>query len=344
MKQNWWKWACILLLVYTFSAGLFIPMAPGIIRVNPGIFSTGTAPFTLQVTGFNTRFLTYKSSLKAWLHHENSNICASSIRVKDEHHLELDFPQTLPSGQPVFDLHINNDGDGTLIMDNAITTTDTAISSLAQQCDVNVKATHENYFAFPFRYILYESIRNLFFHVPMWFAMIALVGWAVWCSIRFLSTSNLLYDTKAAEAVNTGLVFGLLGLITGSLWARVTWGQWWVDDVKLNGTAITMLAYLAYIVLRNAIVDEQKRARLAAVYSIFAFAMMIVLIGVLPRLQNTDSLHPGNGGNPAFSSYDLDNKLRMVFYAAVFGWILLGFWIYTLRVRIRHLYEKSELY
>ena len=66
----------------------------------------------------------------------------------------------------------------------------------------------------------------------------------------------------------------------------------------------------------------------------------MVLIGLLPRLQGTDSLHPGNGGNPAFSKYDLDNSLRPVFYSAVLGWILLGFWIYSIRVRIRNMEEK----
>jgi heme exporter protein C len=62
---------------------------------------------------------------------------------------------------------------------------------------------------------------------------------------------------------------------------------------------------------------------------------MIVFIGILPRM--TDSLHPGNGGNPAFGSYDLDNGMRLVFYPAVIGWILMGWWIATLRVRLDRL-------
>ncbi|HLG02420.1 MAG TPA: cytochrome c biogenesis protein CcsA, partial [Bacteroidia bacterium] len=194
-------------------------------------------------------------------------------------------------------------------------------------------------FAFPFRYILYESIRNLFFHVPMWFTMIALLTWALWNNFRYLRTFNLKYDEVANQAVNIALVFGVLGLVTGSLWARATWGAWWVDDVKLNGTAITMLSYFAFVILRNAMDDEQKRARVTAIYSIFAYVMMLMLIGLLPRLQGNDSLHPGNGGNPAFSSYDLDHTLRPVFYSAVFGWGLLGFWMLQLKMRLRRLQE-----
>ena len=175
----------------------------------------------------------------------------------------------------------------------------------------------------------------------MWFAMIALLTWAIVNNFRYLRGFDLKYDAMANQAVNTALLFGLLGLITGSVWARATWGAWWVDDVKLNGTAITMLAYLAYFVLRNSMDDEQKRARVSAIYSIFAYVMMIVLIGILPRLQTSDSLHPGNGGNPAFSNYDLDNSLRPVFYSAVSGWILLSFWIYSLRLRIHKLQAKN---
>jgi heme exporter protein C len=92
---------------------------------------------------------------------------------------------------------------------------------------------------------------------------------------------------------------------------------------------------LAYAVLRGNTQEEQKRARLAAVYNIFAFVMMVVLIFLLPRMY--DSLHPGNGGNPAFNQYDLDGNMRLVFYPAVLGFILLGLWIFTLKLRIRKL-------
>jgi len=83
-----------------------------------------------------------------------------------------------------------------------------------------------------------------------------------------------------------------------------------------------------------------QRARIGAVYNIFAFAAFIPLIFILPRL--TDSLHPGNGGNPGFNAYDLDNGLRVVFYPAIIGWTLLGAWISTIRIRFRRLERKFE--
>lgn len=183
--------------------------------------------------------------------------------------------------------------------------------------------------------ILHESIRNLFFHVTMWFAMLIMMSSSLIYGIRYLSTNNIDFDIKAEQCAITGIFLGILGLTTGSIWAKYTWGAWWVNDAKLNGAAAAMLVYLAYIVLRGSVEDEFKRARLASVYGIFAFTLMLVFIMVLPRL--TDSLHPGNGGNPGFSSYDLDNNMRKVFYPAVIAWSLLAAWITEIRVRIKRI-------
>ena len=188
--------------------------------------------------------------------------------------------------------------------------------------------------------ILHETIRNLFFHVTMWFAMIILMMASLVYGIRYLSTNNIDFDRKASETALVGIFLGILGLITGSIWAKNTWGAWWVNDAKLNGAAATMLVYFAYMILRGSMDDEHRRARIAAVYSIFAFTLMLVFIMILPRL--TDSLHPGNGGNPGFGKYDLDNHMRMVFYPAVIGWTLLSVWIAEIRIRIKRLKDEQE--
>ena len=185
--------------------------------------------------------------------------------------------------------------------------------------------------------IIEQSIRNLFYHVSMWFAMVVMMAVSFGNAIGFLSSENMARGRRSISLAETGMFFSVMGLLTGMLWAKFTWGAWWTNDPKLNGTAITMLIYMAYFVLRNTIDDPRKRARISAVYNIFAFVMMIVFIGILPRM--TDSLHPGNGGNPGFNSYDLDNRLRLVFYPAVLGWVLVGTWIASLRYRIRNLEE-----
>jgi len=186
--------------------------------------------------------------------------------------------------------------------------------------------------------ILNETIRNVYFHVPMWFAMITLYTISMVYSIKYLSSGKVEFDTIAVEAVNTGIIFCFLGLLTGMQWANITWGDPWPNDPKLNGSAIATLMYLAYLVLRNALEEEQKRAKISAVYNIFAFPIMVVLLYILPKL--TDSLHPGSGGNSTFGDLDMDNYMRPVFYTAVIGWILTGVWICTLRYRIRLIENK----
>jgi heme exporter protein C len=193
----------------------------------------------------------------------------------------------------------------------------------------------------PRQAILNETVRNLYFHVTMWFTMIFLLGTSVYHSIQYLRKSDIKSDLISNAYVETGLVFATLGLVTGSLWAKFTWGDWWTNDPKLNSVAIGLLIYLAYGLVRSSMPDEQQKARISNVYNIFAFVIFMILIWILPRM--TDSLHPGNGGNPGFSKYDLDSNMRLVFYPAIIAWTLLGYWIANLRIRIKKLaYLISE--
>jgi heme exporter protein C len=193
--------------------------------------------------------------------------------------------------------------------------------------------------------ILNETERNLYFHVPMWFGMTIILLASVINSVRYLRNPSPRLDILAHESAKTGILLGVLGLLTGSLWARYTWGTWWTTDVKLNGAAVTMLIYAAYLVLRGSVRDEQQRARLSAIYNIFAFSAAIPLLFIMPRLAEA-SLHPGMGGNPGFSKYDLDSAMRLVFYPAVIGWTLLGVWITEVACRLsfvqEKIYEKQE--
>lgn len=188
--------------------------------------------------------------------------------------------------------------------------------------------------------ILNETIRNQFFHVPMWFSMLILLTGSVIFSIKYLRSSNIDDDRNASAFASVGIILGILGMVTGSVWAKFTWGAWWVNDPKLNSALIALNIYLAYTVLRYSMDDEQQRAKISAVYNIFAFATLIPLLFILPRM--TDSLHPGNGGNPGFNIYDLDNRLRLIFYPAVVGWTLLGVWLVSINVRFKLI--KNTIY
>lgn len=179
--------------------------------------------------------------------------------------------------------------------------------------------------------ILHETIRNLYFHVTMWFAMIAVFAGSVYYSVKALRSGSRRHDVFAEQFAYTGMVFGFIGIVTGMLWANYTWGAPWVNDPKLNGSAVSLMIYMAYFVLRGSVADPVRRMKTTAVYNVFAFLMLILLIGLMPRL--TDSLHPGNGGNPGFGGYDLKNTMKTVFYPSVLGWILVGYWIAGIKSR-----------
>ncbi len=345
MKKNWWKITTVVLLLFTVVYSLSTWLQPGIVAVsNEELKSTDNK---IIITGYNTDFtLTNESFEKpvVFLFKQNSDegFFVRDVKVIDETHLESNF--NLPTGYTgLLDLTVYYAEDA-LVYPSAFHIVENnksgeVSSIMPNKMSGDFSPTHPN--AFPNVPILQETIRNLMFHVPMWFSMMLLFIISIVYSIKYLRTNNSDFDRIASMAINVGLIFGLLGVATGSLWARFTWLNWWVyEDPKLNGSALTVIIYLAYIILRNSINEDQKRARLSAVYNIFAFTMMLVFIWVVPRM--VDSLHPGNGGNPALSNYDLDSTLRMVFYPAVLGWMGLSIWILNLRLRIQKINETLE--
>ncbi len=199
-----------------------------------------------------------------------------------------------------------------------------------------------------------ETIRNLYFHVCMWFAMMILFTVSVVNAILYLRTFKLKYDIASRQFAAVGIIFGVLGYATGAIWMSYTWADpnngvsisAILKEPKLIGAAIALLIYFAYMVLRDSVSDMDKRARISSVYNIFAYAMLFPAIWIIPRIL--PSLHPGapesgGGGNPALDVKDVDNRMRMIFYPAIIGWTLLGTWIATLKIRLALLKEKKNI-
>ena len=158
-------------------------------------------------------------------------------------------------------------------------------------------------FSVPAREILHETIRNLYFHVCMWMAMMILFTTSVIYAIKYLRFQRLKDDIYSVNFAKVGILFGLLGYATGIVWASYTWTEYATStqifsEPKLLGAAIALLVYFAYLVLRGSITDVDKRAKVSAVYSIFAYIMLFPSIWILPRLL--ESLHPG--GLPSMSA------------------------------------------
>ncbi len=339
-----WKSLSVLLIAYALYMGLTTPVGPGIAGISPERAEITDSVLSISLEGYNTHF-EKDYPVKVWLKKDSFYICGHA-EIKGENELALQFPfpdLSLPktAQNEAFTVVLEDEKHGLFLSPGILTLSAPGQSDSLISCDAPSGFKKAAYFSFPYRGVLFETIRNLNFHVPMWFAMIALLFASFIYSILYLNKLNPMYDVRANALAYTGVLFGLLGISTGAFWARFTWGVFWSPDPKLNGAAIGVLIYLAYQILRKTIKDQNKIGRLAAVYNILAFPIFIVLIIILPKVADF-SLHPGSGDSVGFNNYDLDNNLRIVFYPAVTGFILFGFWLAQLHTRISSLEIKKQ--
>ena len=130
--------------------------------------------------------------------------------------------------------------------------------------------------------VLKEFTRILYFHVPTaWITVLAFLLGAIG-SILYLRKRNLIYD-YSAEAINQiGFMFCVLATVTGSIWAKMSWGSFWNWDPRETSIFILLLIYAAYFALRSAIEDPDRKAALASVYSLFAFITVPFFVFIVP--------------------------------------------------------------
>lgn len=349
MRKYWWKFLGVALIIYTFTMGLLVPLKPGIATFQPGAMTAGQE-VTLQIKGYNTFYTKAQEPVRVWLKYDNDhNIAAKQVNVLDDRKLEALFaiPSYLPTNDQVgvTSLIIDDDFNGFSVMPSSIFITQDSLDinpglgaslwSVSRIQNIHVK----DQFNYPYRVQLSETIRNLYYHVPFWFAMFILFIAGISQSIMYLMTNDSRYDYRSMAFTTVGTLFGVIGLCTGMIWAKDTWGTYWTwNEVKMNMTAITLLIYFSYFILRHSFDDDERRARISAVFSIFAFTAMIALLYVIPRMVS--SLHPGSGGNPALGADDLDNAMRLVFYPAIIGWTLFGVWLTSLIYRMQLIRDK----
>lgn len=328
----------MLLLLVTSFLSLRTPLSPNILGIDNNQFEIGENELT--VIGYNTCF--DEGENQVWLETEGFAICAEEIEVIDSDHMKVLFnvQRNLPNKR--MDLVINSAFGGVMLSPQRVWISDAVLLDIKKEntCFSEIENSIPlPTFAFPNKNILNETIRNLNFHVPMWFSMIFLMLLSFFASIAYLRTNDQRYDIAASSAVHVGLLFAFCGLATGATWARFTWGAWWTSDPQLNGAAISTLIYLAYFLLRKSIEDPDKKARIAAVYAIFAFVMFYVFVKVIPGMADF-SLHPDTTDNPSFKDYDVEDRLKIVLRLSAVGWTALSFWIFTILYRLRRVALK----
>ena len=179
--------------------------------------------------------------------------------------------------------------------------------------------------------VLGETTRVLYFHIPAaWITVLAL-GWSMVHSILYLRRRRLEHDDHAAAAAEIGILFCVAATASGSLWAKAMWGSYWNWDPRETSIFFLLLIYAAYLAVRSAIDQEERRARLSAIYSAAAFVAVPFLMFVVPRIYFT--LHPDPIINTR-GKIDMDPRIRVVFLALLVGFTALFFWILSLRVRV----------
>jgi heme exporter protein C len=197
----------------------------------------------------------------------------------------------------------------------------------------------KNGLEFPLIPGLENNARNIFFHVPVAWASVLGFLIAMYYGFRYLRTKDLDYDVKSVSSAGLGMMFCLLATITGSIWAKFNWGSFWNWDPRETSIFILLLIYGAYFSLRSAIVSEEVRARISAVYAILAGITAPFFIFIMPRIAG--GLHPGAKGDAAgtvpVAQLHMPANMRIVLYLGIIGFSLFFVWLFNLRVRAARL-------
>jgi heme exporter protein C len=190
--------------------------------------------------------------------------------------------------------------------------------------------------------ILGEASRIMYFHVPCaWVSTLAFILSGI-ASIIFIYDKKkrfMLIEEKAHNSAVIGLLFTVLTVITGSMWAKISWGSYWNWDPRETSIVILLLIYIAYFSLRASLENNPNRGRLTSVYLILAMAAVPFLIFVIPRVYA--SLHPDPIINPQ-GKINLDPAMRLTLTFTIISFTLLFFYIFNLTNRLTKIMHKIE--
>jgi len=200
------------------------------------------------------------------------------------------------------------------------------------------------WYEFPVIPGLEEKAKIIFFHVPTaWLTVIAFFMALIY-SIRYLKKKDPDEDAKAYAAAQIGMIFCILATITGSIWAKFSWGSFWHWDPRETSIFILLLIYGAFFALRSAVEQEDKRATLSSVYLIISFLTVPFFIFIMPRIMT--GLHPGSADDTNSGpvvDFKMNANMMLIFYLSLFAFTILYFWMWKLNYKSIILNEKAKL-
>lgn len=205
-----------------------------------------------------------------------------------------------------------------------------------------IAATAMVFFYAPTEAVMGQVQRVFYFHVAAgWVGMLAFLVAAI-AGVAYLAKGNRKWDIVGVSAIEIGIVFAFINIVTGSIWARPIWNTWWTWDPRLTTATVMELIYVAYLMLRQGIEDPDRRARFGAVYAIVGF-LSVPLTFFSARLFRT--IHPvviGSNEAGAQGQFDMTSLMLQTF---MFSLITFSFVFADLlwhRIRLGQLAEKVE--
>ena len=182
--------------------------------------------------------------------------------------------------------------------------------------------------------MLLFSQKIFYFHMPVAVVSFVALIFTGYYSIRYLMTSSHVFDVRAKAVTEIGLVFVMATMATGIMWTRTDWGVWWNWEPRLTTYFILMLMVMGYFILRNAIADEERRARYAAVLGILICVNVPICYFITRMIPS--SLHPIVFRTDSGLPPDMLAPLLI----SLAGLLLFGFALYRLRLRTALMEEK----
>lgn len=204
-----------------------------------------------------------------------------------------------------------------------------------------VIATGMVFFYAPMEAVMGQVQRVFYFHVAAgWVGMLSFMAAAI-AGIIYLASGNRRWDIVGLSAVEIGVAFIFINIITGSIWARPIWNTWWTWDPRLTTATVMQLIYLAYLMLRQGIEDPDRRARFGAVYAILGFAS-VPLTFFSARMFRT--IHPiVIAGSPAGEgTFDMTTTMLQTFLFSLLTFTFIFVDLLWHRIRLGRLAEKVE--
>ncbi len=205
-----------------------------------------------------------------------------------------------------------------------------------------VVATGLVFFYAPLERIMGAVQKVFYFHVAAgWVGMLSFLVAAI-VGVIYLIRKDMRWDFVGVAAIEIGIAFTLINVITGAIWARPIWNTWWTWDPRLTTATIMELVYFAYLMLRSGIEEPERRARFGAVYAIIGF-LSVPLTFFSIRLFRT--IHPvviGSNDPGAMGAFDMTPTMTQVFLFSLLAFTVVYFDLLWHRIRLGRLAERVE--